>query len=323
MSTPRSSTPRSSMLSASPRQMYKVAPHGRAGWATNFPPYQNPEVAMKTAVERSVQARPWLQGTLTAGAGMMAPPMSVSPRSPRHTQELKPIDWRASVAVPKPRKKEAPQVPQRALGTRWEESLMARRPGQKPKSVQRIFERIDTDRGGTISHEEALKSILAHNLKVKPGEIDGLLRSCDTNGDGVVDFDEFRVGLMQMSNAQDGTSFGLTNQPKKAMVLAHDLAESTGMAATDGEISKYLNSLRDQIETKYKLLTKAFQAADKDASGSLSKAEIVGVVQSFALPIPVDHIHQVFDIADKNGDGRIIYKEFCAMLKPYELPQGA
>lgn len=273
---------------------------------------------MKTALERSVQARPWLHGTLTVG-GLVAPTAPLSPRA-----NLKPVDWRAPVAVPQPRaKKQLPQVAQAPLGARWEEALMARKPGQKEKSMQRVFERMDTDRSGTISHEEALKSILAHNLKVKPGEIDGLIQSCDTNGDGVVDFDEFRVGLMRITNEKDGTSFGLANQPKKAMVLAHDLAECTGVAATDAEIAKYLTSLREQIETKYKLLTKAFQAADKDASGSLSKAEIVTVVQNFALPIQVSHIHQIFDRVDKNGDGKIIYKEFCEMLKPYELPQGA
>ena len=281
------------MLAASPRRMFKVAPHGRAGWGTNFPPYENPESAMKTALERTVQARPWLHGTVTAGG--LAAPTPVSPR------RLAPVSVdRVAVPVPQPRaKKQVPQVPQAALGHRWEEALTARRPGQKEKTTQRIFERIDQDRTGTISHEEALKSIIAHNLKVKPGEIDALIRSCDTNGDGVVDFDEFRVGMMRLTHEKDGTSFGLTNQPKKAMVLAHDLAECTGVPATDKEINKYLASLREQVETKYRLLTKAFQAADKDASGSLSKSEMVSVVQHFALPIPVSHIHQVFDLADK------------------------
>ena len=293
MQSPRSMSPRSSLLSASPRRQYRVAPHGRAAWQTNYPPFANPELAMKTAMERNVQARPWLHGSMVAGSNT-----PIAPISPRQMGKLAPVSIdRVPVPVPAPRRaKEMPFVPTAPLADRWEEALTARRPGQrKEKTVQRIFERIDKDRSGTISHEEAFKSILANNLKVKPGEIDAIIRASDTNGDGVLDFDEFRLGIMRLTHEKDGTTFGLANRPKQAMVLKHDLAECTGTDATDAEINHYMQALRDQIETKYKLLRKAFMAADSDSSGFLSKSELVDVVQHFALPIPVSHIHQIFD----------------------------
>jgi hypothetical protein len=112
------------------------------------------------------------------------------------------------------------------------------------------------------------------------------------------------------------------NQPMRKMVLKHDLGKETGGEATDQEIDKYLDSLRNAIDTKYTLLRKAFMAADADRSNYLSKEEIVDVVQHFAFPIPKSHIHQIFtQVLDKDGDGKISYSEFCEKLKICETPQ--
>ena len=151
---------------------------------------------------------------------------------------------------------------------------------------------------------------------MKPGEIDQLVRACDTNGDGVIDYDEFRIGIMKLQQG-DGTgyvqriaathhhltaqprpapcmhgallsrilhptarlplthgtralcmrSFGghdFANRPKQAMVLKHELGKQTDKAASTDEVNRYLQSLKDAVETKYGLLRKAFMAIDKD-----------------------------------------------------------
>ena len=56
-----------------------------------------------------------------------------------------------------------------------------------------------------------------------------------------------------------------------------------------------MSKLRDTIEMKYKMVRSAFRAIDEDASGHLSKDEIVNAVQHFALPIPITHIHEIFE----------------------------
>lgn len=48
------------------------------------------------------------------------------------------------------------------------------------------------------------------------------------------------------------------------MVLKHELGECTGKAATNEELDRYMQSLKDSVETKYGLLRKAFMAIDKD-----------------------------------------------------------
>ena len=59
-------------------------------------------------------------------------------------------------------------------------------------------------------------------------------------------------------------------------------------------------------------------SADRDRSNYLTKDEIIDVVRHFALPIPLNHIDDVFQIVDTNNDGKISYVEFCAKLKPFD-----
>ena len=98
MQSPRSMSPRSSLLSASPRRQHRVAPHGRAAWQTNYPPFANPELAMKTAMERNVQARPWLHGSMVAGSNT-----PIAPISPRQLGNLAPVSI-DRVPVPSPKR---------------------------------------------------------------------------------------------------------------------------------------------------------------------------------------------------------------------------
>ena len=296
------------MLSASPRRF--AYGHGRASYTNNFPPFADPVKAQEVATVRMGEARPWLAGT----PGATGPSLARSPR------RLAPVSVdRIPVPVPRRKQVELPQPVETSLGHRWNERLTAVKPGKKAVSVQRHFELMDKDRSGNLTHEEVLKSILSLHLKVKPGEIDEIIRSCDTNGDGVVDFDEFRIGIMKLQQKDGAGWHGGTNRPKQAMFAKHALGEESGTPATIAEIDKYMNSIRDAVEAKYTLLRKAFMAMDKDRSNYLSKSEIVDVVQSFALPIPVSHIHQVFDdVFDKNGDGKISYTEFCDKIKAFD-----
>ena len=90
--------------------------------------------------------------------------------------------------------------------------------------------------------------------------------------------------------------------------------------ATEKELKEYMGSIYRALDTKYRMLKEAFRGMDKDRSHHLTKAEIVQTVQHFSLPIPLDHIHDVFDrVLDKNSDGAVEYGEFCEAMKKYEL----
>ena len=117
-------------------------------------------------------------------------------------------------------------------------------------------------------------------------------------------------------------------------------------------------ALRNAIDKKYTMLYKAFAAIDTDNSQYLSFNELKAVCEKFQLPIPVTHVQEVripqrftrshtgpachctcalfsprgvcalcvdcgdlqvfYQIFDKDGDGRVSYKEFCDKLNEWE-----
>ena len=232
----RMESPRYGMLSASPRRPHtyaKQAAHGRAGWHSNFPPFEQPERAHKVAQERVVEGRPWLASRGASSSPRAGGSPRSSPRPHRGTLDNVPLHQIPvqPVATGRFANAAAKNVPQMALDRRWQENLSAAaaaRPGKKKETVSRMFEIIDKDRTGTLTHEEVFKSILSLQLKVKPGEIDQLVRSCDTNGDGVIDYDEFRIGIMKLQQSDGmGCAQRIAAQERHACMddIAHALLE--------------------------------------------------------------------------------------------------
>ena len=76
---------------------------------------------------------------------------------------------------------------------------------------------------------------------------------------------------------------------------------------------------------RYSLLRKAFRDFDKDArsDGKLNEQEIEKVIKNFMLPIPMNHVKDIFEHIDHDGNGAISYAEFCKALSDFEARGGA
>ena len=271
----------------------------------NYPPFENPEMA-ESVMSQRLSYRPTSARNTNTRARPVSPRNAGRPMSPRNT--MRPMSPR----VASPRAGEA-------LGERYRKSMESKfgtDHAWDPKLAARMFESQDKDRNATLEKEEMLKAMLAMNVNATPQEMDALMKQADLNGDGVIDFEEFQTSIMKLSRSP----FRVGEQPKKAMVLEHELGAATKNQATPKEIQGYIGALRQAIETKYSMLRKAFLAADADRSGYLSKEEVVTTIKHFALPIPLSHIYQIFDeILDKDGDGEVSYTEFCDKLKSSEF----
>jgi Ca2+-binding EF-hand superfamily protein len=217
-------------------------------------------------------------------------------------------------------------------------------------SMRKAFRSLDKDASHKLSLDEILKGMVAMNLGTSPEDVEALIAALDENGDGQIDYGEFTRGMQRLAkhrqnqavfgtkdsgvvhNFKKGGSLGkqvLLNdnfgsaRPDQVgaapMVLKHDLGVHTDEPASLAELGSYMNKLRDAIEMKYSMLRSAFRAMDEDSSNYLTKDELVSAVQHFSLPIPLSHIHEIFDrVLDKNGDGQISYNEFADILKSYD-----
>lgn len=74
-----------------------------------------------------------------------------------------------------------------------------------------LFDQIDEDKSGAVDHDEFRHLIHMLGMAANNEEVNAMIKSADTNGDGTIDFTEF-VGAIELAAAsgvttKDGKSF--------------------------------------------------------------------------------------------------------------------
>ncbi|MFZ5833393.1 MAG: EF-hand domain-containing protein [Planctomycetota bacterium] len=77
--------------------------------------------------------------------------------------------------------------------------------GKRGAMGEEAFKKLDTDKNGTLSLEEFLKSPRAEENKERA---EGMFKRMDANSDGEVSFDEFKAAAEKMRDAQGGKKGG-------------------------------------------------------------------------------------------------------------------
>ena len=130
-----------------------------------------------------------------------------------------------------------------------------------------------------------------------------LFIALDANGDGCLSLKELRKGLKDRHNGE-----------QIARILA--AADTDG----SGEIN-YTEFLAATIDANVYLreeyLRMAFKMFDTDNSGSIEKSEVVQILGGDQLNSLVTRtaIEKAIDSIDKNGDGKVDFEEFMAMMR--------
>ena len=133
----------------------------------------------------------------------------------------------------------------------------------------------------------------------------------DTNQDGYISFDEWLLFLLKSFKAALGKLDTVPNKMTKDeyIKLIEDVKQKKSNA----------------VKAVYHQLVKAFQAADMNRDGTISRGEF-GQMLQMALVTPLKHgrnvshlNHDVFEQLDTNGDGKISLDEwiFFGMSKIY------
>jgi len=186
-------------------------------------------------------------------------------------------------------------------------------------NTAKAYERMDKNRDGKMDREEVLKALLMQNLNVSAADLDAVMRQADTNNDGIMSFDEFERGIMHMAPGGARPKYMMAGGVSVMYGEDRNPNKKGNFQATDQEVDEYVAALRAAVDNKYDMLRKAFESADEDRSGFLTFDELHGVIETFKLPIPMTHVHEVFyQVFDKDGDGKVSYAEFVDKLKQFE-----
>jgi len=157
------------------------------------------------------------------------------------------------------------------------------------------FKKIDTDNSGTITHAELVESVRhmrtnSDGVQVIPDiEVDKMLEGIDSDGNGEIDISEFIVAGLHLNQLQrrDKSAW------KKRTKLAFD------------SLDKDKDGFIDYEELREGLLGEGGAAAlaEGGAEGGGGKFDAKQLVR------------EALREADKDGNGKIDYEEFCSLLR--------
>ena len=71
-------------------------------------------------------------------------------------------------------------------------------------TLRLAFAEIDKDGSGCIDRDELTEALVAQNANLKPAQIEQLITMADTNGDGEIDFEEYKAIMSYSSGVPTG-----------------------------------------------------------------------------------------------------------------------
>jgi Ca2+-binding EF-hand superfamily protein len=163
---------------------------------------------------------------------------------------------------------------------------------QKDFEIRRVFNTYDEDRDGRISEAELGNCMKKLDLDVSEDAISTMMSSADKNGDGLVDFDEFRA-LQQTPTSASNYSNG--NSSSKTTSLEH------------GD---------DDPEDNDTLLKETFSIFDRNNDGFISNIELQSILHRLGIRkgSSLKDCQQMIAGVDRNGDGQVDFEEFKELM---------
>lgn len=147
-----------------------------------------------------------------------------------------------------------------------------------------MFSTFDKNGDGFITKQELIESLRNIKISMTEKEIDDIFVKFDSNGDGLLDFDEFCLLI----------------------------SESMGRGEEEKEGSKEGDLL---LEEEFNL-KEAFDVFDNDKDGLISVEELALVLNSLGLREgkKIEECKEMIKKVDVDGDGMVNFNEFKRMM---------
>lgn len=199
------------------------------------------------------------------------------------------------------------------------------------KAMHKAFQHVDLDNNGTIERSEIIR--MCDGWGISGVDVDELLRHCDTNGDGVLNYREF-VDAFAQDTVQRGVTlwqigdtrmcaavtpervnpaagvFGLKaprrfGEPMRPINCAQGIAEQHLVPISDTAL---LLAMRQRVQQRYTSPRQAFQRIA--GNGGISPHEMAGAIKHWNLPAKSAQVRSLMSAFDANNDGLLSYHEF-------------
>lgn len=159
----------------------------------------------------------------------------------------------------------------------------------KKDDLRKVFSTFDKNGDGFITRQELRESLRNIRIFMTDSEIDDIVVKFDSNGDGLIDFDEFC--LLTSESIMGGKVGGSEGEYEK---------EGIGKEIGEEEVN----------------LKEAFDVFDKDKDGLISVEELALVLTSLGLREgkKIEECKEMIRKVDMDGDGMVNFNEFKRMM---------
>jgi len=207
---------------------------------------------------------------------------------------------------------------------------------QYNKTLAAAFRSIDKDRSGIVSRDEIRdyfaeasgfqqSGAMANTDNVNLGgvsdkAVECLLDFVDKDGDGDIPTDE----LIEVLMAEDITLLAPGGIPGARKPKA---PEPMIRGVPLSKVKHAARIMRERLIVNAKSISQAFKKVDADGSGTLSRDEILEMLNNYYIlkyedvytkeirgDLTVDEVHALLDLVDSDNDGAIKYLEFSRVL---------
>jgi Ca2+-binding EF-hand superfamily protein len=160
--------------------------------------------------------------------------------------------------------------------------------------IQDLFHKYDQDGNGYLDPVEfkSLMTDLQQRLDFPPDEILLFLAEADMNQDGMIEYEEFIPLALQVIQGMYAK--------KRLEQHTQDIEQHAEDLLVHGMSREELKELVESI----------FSRMDEDNSGTLSKSEFMGALQSMELGLTRREINTIMFKIDSDNDNNISYREF-------------
>lgn len=212
-------------------------------------------------------------------------------------------------------------------------NILMLRAGSSSHLVTVAFRNMDKDHTGKIGAAEIKKYLdqaQRGNETISSKVMECIVDLCDNDGDGEVDY----VELSKMILCDDIIEL-LALVPDKTIKNKQQQQDNKVIGfrkVTAKELQEAQKAIKEKMLIKYKDIATALRKIDTKGDGNLSRDEIRAMLQNLDLLKHVDYytgaIHgsitqacadTLMDYVDKNGDGKIDYREFQRVLTAEDI----
>jgi len=151
--------------------------------------------------------------------------------------------------------------------------------------MRRLFKIGDRDGNGSLDKIELQDLLKKSGFNLSFDTIGQMMKTADTNGDGLIQFDEFVRAVAYLQNGDEGF-------PTPAAPGMPNLADVPA-----AQLSRYM--------------AKLFQIGDTNGDGVLDADELESLLKKSGFNLSSEIIGTLMQKADINGDGVISETEFC------------